>query len=180
MTSDISRRRALATIGAGAAATAAGGAALAVTPDNPDAELLSRVAEFHHIYRESCAASEAWHEAHGQADAHPDRPPFPLLGHQAIKRYGAHLREQGVSDLADRSHVLNVAAGASANAVFALPAQTIHGAIEKLKIVRLTVGDNYQGDLGGDEDMDAFQDYDHPWFSTVIHELERLAPEYTS
>ncbi len=41
MESDISRRRALATIGAGAAATATGTAALAVSPDHPDAALLA-------------------------------------------------------------------------------------------------------------------------------------------
>ena len=41
----ITRRTALATIGAGAAATAAGGTALAVTPDNPDAALAGLEAE---------------------------------------------------------------------------------------------------------------------------------------
>jgi hypothetical protein len=171
----ITRRKALATIGAGAAATAAGGAALTVSPDKPDAELLSRVADFHRAYQESCAASEAWHKAHDQADAHPDCPSFPLRSRQASKRYGAFLRDRGVSDLADRSNDLGKAAGGAANVVFALPARTLPGVLAKFRIVRLTVGDNYQGNLGGDEDLDAFQEYDAPWFPTVIADLERLA-----
>ena len=52
MKSDISRRRALATIGAGGAATVARTAALAAAPDHSDGKLLSHVARFHRVYQD--------------------------------------------------------------------------------------------------------------------------------
>jgi len=169
----LSRRAAL--IGAGAA-VATGTAALAGAPDNSDTELLARVAEFHRLYRESCAASEAWHEARDRADAHPDCPPLtaPAFDRQGHEQWEAFMIEQGVYALGARSNDLGMAAGAAANAVSAIPAQTLRGALEKLKIVRLAVGDSYDALGTGDEDLDAFQGYGDPWFGNVIVDLERL------
>lgn len=170
----ISRRTALATIGAGAAATAAGGAALAATPDR-DAALLARVAEFHRAYRESASAWAASGEARDRVKALPDCPTLPVLDKAHYDRWAAFLSEHGCLALTRQADDLSKLTGAAANAVFAIPAQTIRGAVEKLKIVRLSAGDNFQGDIEGDENLCAYQDYDAPWFPTVIADLERLA-----
>ncbi len=70
MKSKITRRRALATIGAGAAATAAGATALAVTPDHPDTKLLALGRQWQRAYadaRNSAAATRAALEADPEA-----------------------------------------------------------------------------------------------------------------
>ncbi len=59
--------------------------------------------------------------------------------------------------------------------MFAIPAQTLWGATEKLKIVRMAVGNSYDAFGTGDEDLDVFQDLEAPWFGDVIADFERLA-----
>ncbi len=175
MKSKITRRRALATIGAGAAVATTGGATLVVTPGNLDAELLSRVAEFHRAYQESTAAWTTSEKARDRVKTLPGCPTLPVLDKAHYDRWAAFLSEHGCLALTRQADDLSKLTGAAANAVFAIPAQTIRGAVEKLKIVRLTVGDNLQGDIEGDENVCAYQDYDAPWFPTVIADLERLA-----
>ncbi len=63
------------------------------------------------------------------------------------------------------------------NAVFEIPAETVKGAFEKLKIVHIVVGNNHQD---GDEDLDAYQDWDAPRMETVLADFERLAGEARS
>ena len=66
-------------------------------------------------------------------------------------------------------------AGAAANAVFDTPANTLPGAIEKLKISYMVNGDG-NGAPDGDAELDVYQ-VDDPWMPKVIRDLERLAGE---
>jgi hypothetical protein len=60
----------------------------------------------------------------------------------------------------------------SDNAAFATPAETLSGAVEKLRIPRPALGEFQQE---GADELECFQDYDDPWFPRVIADLERLA-----
>ena len=62
--------------------------------------------------------------------------------------------------------------GAAANAVFAIPAQTVRGAYEKLRIVSLATGTGAQD---ANEDLAYSQDHDAPWIDNALADLERLA-----
>ncbi len=56
--------------------------------------------------------------------------------------------------------------------MFATEAKTLRGAVLKLMIVYLALGDTAHG---GDEDLEAFQDLGgEPWFASVMRDFERL------
>ncbi len=83
------------------------------------------------------------------------------------------MRDHGVWALSDCSTELWRNTGALANAVFASPAHTVTGAVEKLKIVRLALGDSIDD---GDDDLNAYQPYEgESWFASVMRDFERLA-----
>lgn len=92
----------------------------------------------------------------------------------ASDRREAFMDDKGASRLWDISNNTNKRSGAAANAVFATPAQTIRGAVEKLKITRLVActGDGAEAD---DVDLEVFQDRSAPWIDNAIADLERLA-----
>jgi hypothetical protein len=146
----ITRRKALATVPALVAVVAmpseaAGG----------DEALLTRTAAFHEIYNVSTEAREQWHAEHDRVDALPDCPPnkpIPMGGYEA---YSQFLTNHGVDALADRANDLTERSAKAALAVFATPAQTVHGAIEKLKIAYLAIGDG-GGTRTGDIDLVAW------------------------
>lgn len=116
----------------------------------------------------------AWHDARIRADAHPDCPTYftPVDSPEGFRQFWAFMEEQGVWKLADRANELNKQRGAAAKAIFAVPANTVRGALGKLEIVRLAIGDIGEG---GDMDLECFQDHNATWFAAVIGDLERLA-----
>ncbi len=75
--------------------------------------------------------------------------------------------------MADRSTKLWQNTGALANAVFASPARTVMGAVEKLKIVRLALGRGFDD---GDISLNAYQSCEgEGWFASVLRDFERLS-----
>ncbi len=64
--------------------------------------------------------------------------------------------------------------GRAANRVFAIPARTYWGAIAKVKIAYIAIGDG-DGTHTGDADLDAYQDFETPWMANAIADLDRLA-----
>ncbi len=172
----ISRRTALAT-GAAAITTAAVTVPLALKATatkaalGGDAVLLARVAQFHDVYGEW---QDVWakQKAHRAAvEAMPDCPPispwYKGEPHFAfLEAHDAHRYYDQASRLADQT-------GALAKAIFETPAQTAEGALEKLKIAYMAVGDGEEP-ATGDSDLNALYDWDTPWMATVITDFERL------
>ena len=76
----------------------------------------------------------------------------------------------------DKACLLGEQAGVLAKKLFDTPANTLPGAIEKLKIAYMVNGDG-EGAGNGDADLDVYQDLDDPWMPKVIRDLERLAQE---
>ncbi len=159
----ISRRDAL--LGATAAAVVAG-AAGAVQGD--DAVLLAQIARFNNCY-DTWQRGWARHSEHrAQIAAMPDCPPAEM---GTFNEHFAFLQTHDTSGYYEDSGRLGEQTGEAVNAVFEIPAETVRGAFEKLKIVHIVVGNNHQD---GDEDLDAYQDWDAPWMETVIADFERL------
>ena len=105
-------------------------------------------------------------------DCPPDAiPAFDKAGHD---RWWAFMKAQGVLKLYDKTNAAGSAMGKAANRVFAIPARTYEGAVEKVKIAYIATGDG-EGTLTGDVDLDAYQDFDTPWMKNAIADLERLA-----
>ena len=165
----ITRRKALATVPALAAVVALPGEAAA-----DDELLLTRIAAFREIYDVSTEASEQWHAEHERVDALPDCPPNKPIPMGGFEAYSQFLTNHGVGALADCANDLSERCGKAALAVFATPAQTMRGAIEKLKIAYLATGDG--GGTGtGDIDLEAYQDLGAPWMQNAIDDLDRLS-----
>ena len=123
----------------------------------------------------------AWakHLAHRAAvKARPDCPPFgeSIEGNQAHHDF---LVAHDCSRYWDRANRLNDQSGPLANAIFETPARTAKGALEKLKIAYMAVGDG-EGTVTGDCDLVAFQDLAAPWMEAVIADFERLTGEARS
>ncbi len=147
----------------------------------PDADLHARLAHFHDAYQKARAAHEAWIAERERLEALPFCPEHvvPTEGYERWKRYsdrwGRYMEQTGIDDFIDESERLGEAMGEAANAVFDTPANTLPGAIEKLKISYMVNGDG-EGADNGDADLDAYQVED-PWMPKVIRDLERLAGE---
>ena len=62
----------------------------------------------------------------------------------------------------------------AAKAVFEAPAHTLPGALNKLRIVAIAVGDGVDG---GDHGLALQQEIGQPWIDMVIADLECLAGE---
>ncbi len=157
------------------AATAAVGATVILglstveAAGNQDAELLARVAEFYPTLKKHNIAAEASHTRRAAAEAMPDCPPYAT-----DDGWDAFMEAQGVWGLYDKRDAASRAMGKAANRVFAVPARTYPGAVEKVKIAYLATGDG-DGTYTGDADLDAYQDFENPWMANAIADLERLA-----
>ncbi len=167
---NLTRREAVKT---GAAIAAVGATATLALPSvaeagNQDAELLARVAEFYPALEKHNIAAEASSTRRDEADAMPDCPPC------SHDRWHAFMEAQGVLKLYDKRNAAGRAMGKAANRVFAVPARTYRGAIEKVKIAYIATGDG-EGTYTGDADLDAYQDFETPWMANAIADLERLA-----
>ncbi len=125
--------------------------------------LLARIAEFHELHVVATSAREKWIKERHRVEELPDTPP---------------LAAQGITELAEKCRVAWDRRGAAANAVFDTPAHSLYGAVEKLKILRMALGD-FPGDDSADGDLEAYQttrpDKGLSWFELVIADLERLA-----
>ena len=144
------------------------------TAAKPDAALITLIGEFHEAYELSTAAGEKWLVEKHRVEALTDCPPFaiPVRDREAYERHNAFLVKHGVMALSDRSTECWQATGKLAGKVFATPAHTLEGAVEKLKIVRLARGDN---PTSGDHDLDAYEpNSDERWFANVMRDFERL------
>ena len=146
-----------------------------VADDHPDADLLARVAEFYRAFETHNIASEAWHTRHEEAEAMPDCPPhaapaFDKAGHD---RWNAFMKAKGVFKLCDKSNAATRAMGKAVNRVFASPAHTYPGAVEKVKIAYTAAGDG-EGSCTGNAELEAYQDIESPWMANAIADLVRL------
>ncbi len=160
----LTRRAALASVGAAMAVAGVPGAT-----SGEDAALLAQVAQFHDLYDAWRAVWAKQCEHRARIDAMPDCPGFdpPTFS----RDYLAFLEVHDANRYDDDSGRLGEQTGAIANAIFEIPAETVRGAFEKLKIAHIVVGNNHQD---GDENLDAYQDWDAPWMETVIADFERL------
>ncbi len=154
---------------------AVAGGKVAPIGDHPDAELIACVAEFYRAYEKTNAATEAWHTRQAKADAMPDCPEdkAPFDDKAAHNRWRAFMKAQGVWKLSDKANAAGRALGKAANRVFAVPARTYPGALEKVKIAYIATGDG-DGTYTGDADLYAYQDFENPWMANAIADLERL------
>jgi hypothetical protein len=161
----ISRRGVL--IGAGAAAVAVAG--VPRTAQGDDAVLLARVAQFNDCYDTWRRGWARYSEHRAQIAAMPGCPPAEF---GTFSEHITFLQTHDTSGYYEECSGLGEQTGEAVNAVFEIPAETVKGAFEKLKIVHIVVGNNHQD---GDEDLDAYQDWDAPWMETVLADFERLA-----
>ncbi len=173
----LTRREAVKTGAAIAAvgATAALGLHSVAEAATQDAELLARVAEFPPAREKRNLADDAGHPRGAAAAAMPDCPPFgkPTFDRAGYDRWHAFMEAQGVWKLYDKADVACRAVGKAANRVFAIPARTYRGAVEKVKIAYLATGDG-EGTCTGDADLEAYQELENPWIANAIADLERL------
>ena len=164
----ISRRNAL--VGAGAAMAVAG---VPGTVQGEDAALLVRLGQFPELHgrwtrmwekaQSHRAAIEAMLECPDRSD-YRARDVF-LKGHDFLRYY-------------DEAEKADKPVGLLLQAIFETPAQTVEGVLGKVRILYIARGD-YDGQV--DESLEAHQDdEDHPWFGSIVADLERLAGEARS
>ena len=157
----------------GAIATIAAAATVVVVPAYAtDGDLFALIGEFQRLYAEFNAAREECASERERVDALPDCPPMiaPAFDLAAWERHTAFWKAHGLDQRYDRSNALHTRLALICNKVFATPAQTNRGALEKLKIVYMAIG-NHDGDI----DLDACQPDSAPyWFETAIADLERI------
>ncbi len=166
----LTRREAVKTGAAIAAvgATATLGLPAVAEAATEDAELFARVAEFYPAFEKHDIMSAESSIRRDEADAMPDCPPC-----SPHDRWHAFMEAQGVLKLYDKTNATGSAMGKAANRVFAIPARTYRGAVEKVKIAYLATGDG-EGSGTGDGDLEAYQDFENPWMANAIADLERL------
>ncbi len=161
----ITRRAALASAGAAVAVAGVPGAV-----QGQDAVLLTQVAQFHELYDRS---KRSWAKQKRQREAVEDMPDCPEMDGTA-KGNQAHSDFMDAHDAykhSDECNRLSDLTGALANEIFETPPLTWRGAVEKFKIAHLAVG-SYPD--GGDEDLEAYQDWAMPWMETLAKDFERL------
>ena len=133
-----------------------------------DSELLSRVADFWKAYRVSETTDETTHRLYAGIKA-----PLGAAHSPENELWKAEAERSGYTAAHNASHEANVKMGAAANAVFSIPAHTLRGCLEKVKIARLATGSG--DDYNGDGDLECYQDMASPWVDNAIADLERLA-----
>ncbi len=141
-----------------------------------DAELFARVAEFYRAFEKHNLAARAHHTRSNEIAAMPDHPPLadPNSDRPGFDRWMAFKDAQGSGRLWSKMDSAGRAMGKAANRVIAIPARTYRGAIEKVKIAYIATGDG-DGTYTGDADLDAYQDFENPWMTSAIADLQRLA-----
>lgn len=156
-------------------------AALSVVPTiagsaGEDTKLLSRVEVFWAAHKEAVGCFEKWLTEKHRVEALPECPVFryPEATKEDHERFYAFLADHGVNALANSSHKANKRMGRAVKAVFDTPAKAYHGVLAKLKIVEAALG---PGGGMGDEELEAFQDYEAPWLENAIMDFERLADQ---
>ena len=147
---------------------------------NPDTKLLALVADFWMTHRDHEEKGEISHACYAKMEAMPDFPddPAPDLGTPEREKWGAAHAQcadaSGYPPAYDLWCKAGKCMGKAANAVFAIPAKTLKGAVEKLKVARVASGAvDETGD--GDADLSCYQDAKTPWIDNAIADLERLA-----
>ena len=147
-----------------------------------DADLLARVAVFWPLYEDHNDKGEISHACYEKMETMQDFPgnPAPDMGTPERKKWDAAFSR--CADASDYHPAYDLWCkagkdmGAAANAVFAVKAQTVRGAYEKVKIARLATGSMAESGLGeGDADLSCHQDIDAPWIDNALADLERLA-----
>ena len=164
----ITRRTVLASAGAAAVVAGVPGAV-----QGEDAALLAQLGQFPELHGrwtrmwEKAQSHRAAIEAMLECPDHSDyraRDAF-LEGHDYLRYW-------------DEAEKLSKPLGALVSAIFETPAQTVEGVLGKVRILHIARGD-YDGEV--DESLEAHQDdEDHPWFGSIIADLERLAQEARS
>ncbi len=150
---------------------------------SPDADLHARLAHFHDAYQKVDVAGAACVALRKQLEALPFCPervdpqsePFERWK-QYSNRWDRYMEQGGYDRLGEQFNALMDSVGEAINAVFDTPADTLPGAIKKLKIAYMVTGDS-EGAGNGDEVLDVDQDLEDPWMPKVIRDLERLAGE---
>lgn len=143
-----------------------------------DEKLFKLVKQFDVVYAESKALDAKATEIRQQIEADPACPPavLPVEDREGHERWEAFMRDRGWSDAWQACQKQGVKAGRLAQSIFNMRANTVEGALAKLRIVHLAYGTS---DHGGDEDLEVFQD-DRCWLAEVISELEQIASSYNA
>ncbi len=165
----ITRRTALKGTAAVASCAVATPALAAIRQD--DATLMDLIGSFHRAYRVTQKAREGHSRARRLVEAMPDYPRADVP-HDVWR---AFMDKHGETPLWDKVCLLYERSGALAKELFDTPANTLPGAIEKLKISYMVNGDG-EGADNGDAHLDVYQVED-PWMPKVIRDLEHLAGE---
>jgi hypothetical protein len=155
------------------AAIAIGGAVearVAVATPNPDADLFRLTSAFKGAYSRHLDAWTTHHQWRDEVEALPDCPPPSSSDDSFMEFLDKH--EDGRSW--ESMNQANDTMVEAAKAVFEVPARTLPGVLNKLRIVSIAVGDGL-GD--GDHDLAVNQEIGGPWIDVVIADLERLARE---
>lgn len=164
----LTRRAALASAGA---AVAVAGVPAAVQGE--DAVLLARLGQFPDMHGRW---SRMWEKAQSHRAAVEATPGCP--GYSDYRAREAFLEARDYLKYWDEAEKLSKPLGALVSAIFETPAQTVEGVLGKVRILYIARGD-YDDQV--DESLEAYQDdEDHPWFGSVIADLERLAGEVSS
>ena len=124
-----------------------------MTTSIPDAHLYARASLFRVLDRSYRATQKAFDTVKDAPSGDSDRN----------RRY-------------DAMNQLNDARGEAAQMMFELPARTVEGVLEKLKIAYQANGDG-PGTDSGEVALSAFQDLEDPWMAGIIRDLERLVGE---
>ena len=164
----ISRRGAL--IGASAAAVAAG---VPGAVQGNDAALLAQLGQFPELHGRW---TRMWEKAQSHRAAIETMLECP--DHSDYRARDTFLKGHDYLRYWDDAEKLSKPLGLLLQAIFETPAQTVQGVLGKVRILYIARGD-YDDQV--DQSLEAHQDdEDHPWFGSIIADLERLAKEARS
>jgi hypothetical protein len=152
---------------AGVGAVAARGAA-----EDPDEGLLRLTAAFQEAWTIFEDAKTDHSDRRHEIEAMADYPPYNK-DMESCERQIRFCEQHGADAYWDRMNQAHRKMGSTVVEVFKVPARTVPGAIEKLKIVSRAVGDGN----GVDDELALFQEIDQPWIDMVIADLKRLVRE---
>ena len=149
-----------------------------IVTGEPDAELMRLIAEFEATYAAGNRMRETYHRERDRITALPDCPPdvLPITDRESYECREDFLDRHGTFVLSNEMSKLSKFAGVIAYQIFATPAHTLVGTVEKLKILRLAYGERPHE---GDDDLacyacDSVEMRDESWFASVMKDFERL------
>ena len=150
-----------------------------VVVDEPDGELMRLIAEFEATYQTRNQTKETYYREKARITALPDCPPevLPIDDRETYECREDFIARHGALVLWNESTKLMRVAGAVAYQIFSTPAETLAGAVEKLKILRLALGEVPNE---GDDDLacymhDSVEQRDESWFASIMNDFERLS-----